>query len=108
MGRACEMLFTGKPVSAQKALEMGLVNHVTTPESMIDKAMEMAEELASKPSFALKIIKKVIKTGMDTDLASAMALEARCFEMLFSTKDQKEGVTAFREKRKPDFMKFRK
>jgi len=103
VGRANEMLFTGVPVSAQKALEMGLVNCVTTPDGLIDKAIKMAEQVASKPSFALKVIKKVVQTGMNTDLASALDYEARCFEMLFSTRDQKEGVAAFVEKRRPDF-----
>ncbi|WP_299984000.1 enoyl-CoA hydratase/isomerase family protein [Desulfobacula sp.] len=106
MGRANEMLFTGRPVSAQKALEMGLVNCMTTPDSLIDKAIKMAEQVASKPGFALKIIKKVVQTGMNTDLTSALDNEARCFEMLFSTRDQKEGVAAFVEKRRPDFKGY--
>lgn len=103
MGRAMEMLFSGKPISAQKALEIGLVNDVVPPDELIDATIKKAEQLTLKPGFALKILKNVVQTGMDTDLKSALEYEARCFEMLFATQDQKEGVTAFVEKRKPEF-----
>ncbi len=103
IGRASEMLFSGAPVSAHRALEMGLVNDVIPKKNLIDKAIEKAKQLASRPGFALEILKNVIQTGMDTDLKSALEYEARCFEMLFSTHDQKEGVQAFVEKRKPEF-----
>ncbi len=103
MGRAYEMLYTGQPVLAQKALEMGLVNTITSADRMIETAVQMAEQLAAGPGMALKMIKKSVQTGMNTDLASAMDYEARCFEMLFSTQDQKEGVSAFMEKRTPEF-----
>ena len=103
VGRASEMLYTGKPITAQKAFEMGLVNKVTTPDNLIEKTLEMAILVASKPGFALKMIKNAVQTGMDTNLKSALEYEARCFEMLFSTQDQKEGVAAFMEKRKPEF-----
>jgi enoyl-CoA hydratase len=106
MGRSCEILFSGKSISAQRAYEMGIVNEVVTPEELIDKAMDMAKLFASKPAFAMKVLKNVVQTGIDTDLKSALDYEARCFEMLFSTHDQKEGVAAFVEKRKPDFKGF--
>ncbi len=103
-GRAFEMLFTGKPVTAQRAWETGLANTVVPAEELMSEAMKTAKLLASKPGFALKMIRKAVQTGMNTDLASALDYEARCFEMLFSTQDQKkEGTAAFVEKRKPDF-----
>ena len=103
MGRALEMLFTGTPVTAQRAWEIGLVNTVVPEQNLMAEAMKTAEQLASKPGFALKMIKKAVQTGMKTDITSALDYEARCFEMLFSTSDQKEGTAAFVEKRKPDF-----
>lgn len=103
IGRACEMLFSGMPVDAQKALSMGLVNHVVPPDELLDTAMEMAEMICTKPFFALNTLKEVVQTGMDLDMKSALAYEARCFEMLFSTPDQAEGVAAFIEKRRPCF-----
>ena len=63
----------------------------------------MAEKIARQPGFALKLTKIAINGGMNMDMKSAMAYEARCFEILFSTEDQKQGVTAFVEKRKPVF-----
>lgn len=102
-GRAFEMLFTGKPVTAQRAWEIGLVNTVLPVEELMAEAMKTARLLASKPGFAMKMIKTSVRAGMNTDLASALDYEARCFEMLFSTEDQKEGTAAFVEKRKPDF-----
>lgn len=106
VGRAYEMLYTGKAISAKEALETGLVNKVVAPDKLMDEAVKLAEQVAAKPGMVLKMIKKVVQTGMNTDLASAMDYEARCFEMLFSTQDQKEGITAFMEKRKPEFKGF--
>lgn len=103
MGRALEMLLSGKPVSAQRARETGLVNTVVPVEELMSEAMKTAKLLGSKPAVAIRLIKDAVQTGMNTDLASALDYEARCFEMLFSTQDQKEGTAAFVEKRKPDF-----
>lgn len=102
-GLAMEMLLTGTPVTAQRAYETGLVNTIVASEDLMAEAMKTAKMLASKPGFALKMIKKSVKNGMNTDLKSAIDYEARCFEMLFSTHDQKEGTAAFMEKRKPNF-----
>lgn len=101
--RACEMMFTGRPISAKKALEIGLVNEVVTAKDLIPKVIKMATDIASKPRVALKMIKDAVQTGKDIDLESAIKYEGHCFEFLFSTHDQKEGVTAFLEKRKPNF-----
>lgn len=102
-GLALEMLLTGSPVTAQRAYETGLVNTIVTVEKLMAEAMKTAKQLAGKPGFAIKIIKKSVKNGLNTDLKSALDYEARCFEMLFSTHDQKEGTAAFVEKRKPNF-----
>jgi enoyl-CoA hydratase len=69
----------------------------------MDEAKKMATKLKSQPPFALKITKMVVNEGINMDLQSALAYEARCFEMLFSTEDQKEGMRAFLEKRGPIF-----
>jgi enoyl-CoA hydratase len=106
MGRAFEMLFTGAPVTAQRASETGLTNKVVPEQELMAEAMKTAKMLGTKPGFAMKMIKKAVQTGMNTDLTSALDYEARCFEMLFSTHDQKEGTTAFVEKRKPDFKGY--
>ena len=103
MGRALELLFTGSSVTAQNALQIGLVNSVVPVADLMVHTLKVAGEITSKPSFALKMLKIAVQTGMNTDLRSALDYEARCFELLFSTHDQKEGVAAFVEKRKPNF-----
>ena len=103
MGKALEMLLSGNPVSAEKALAMGLANEVVPAEELMPRTLNIAGIIASKPAVAVRLLKSVVQTGMNTDLASALDYEARCFELLFSTDDQKEGVAAFVEKRKPIF-----
>jgi len=103
LGRAKELLFTGDPIGAQEAYRIGLVNKVVPIESLMSEAKKMASKLAQQPPLALKTTKMVINEGMDMNIQSALALEARSFEILFSTEDQKEGMKAFVEKRKPIF-----
>jgi enoyl-CoA hydratase len=101
--RAMEMLFSGKPISAKTAYEFGLVNKVVSVDRMMAEAWELAGFYARKPRVALRLIKDAMRCGMNMDLSSALEYEARCFEMLFSTEDQKEGVRAFMDKRKSNF-----
>ena len=103
VGRAKEMLFSGDPIDAQEAYRIGLVNKVVSVESMMDEAREMAKRFIERPGYALMTIKELVNEGMSMGLISALALEARNFEILFSTEDLKEGMTAFVEKRKPVF-----
>lgn len=103
MGRAKELLYTGDPVDAQEAYRIGLVNKVVPVESLMDEAKKMAGKFVKQPRFAFRITKMVVNEGINMDLQSALAHEARCFELLFSTEDQKEGMKAFVEKRKPIF-----
>lgn len=104
LARACELMFTGRPISAQRALEIGLVNKVIADEDLIPEVTQMATDIASQPRLALKMIKDAVQTGIEIDLKSAVKYEGHCFELLFSTQDQKEGVAAFVEKRKPKFI----
>lgn len=103
LGKAKELLYTGDSIDAQEAYRIGLVNKLVPVESLMDEAKKMALKLLKQPGFALKIIKMVVNDGINMDLRSALAYEARCFEILFSTEDQKEGMRAFMEKRKPIF-----
>jgi enoyl-CoA hydratase len=101
IGKAKEMLFTGDVIDAKEAYRIGLVNKVVGLESLMDEVKELAYKMASRPAFALKMTKTVINRGINMDLQSALAYEARCVEMLFSTEDKNEGMKAFIEKRKP-------
>lgn len=103
LGRAKEMLFSGDPINAQEAYRIGLVNRVFPASSLMDEAINLARKFADRPRLALKANKNAASNGINMDLYSALAYEARCFEILFSTQDLKEGMRAFLEKRKPLF-----
>ncbi|MBW2101735.1 MAG: enoyl-CoA hydratase/isomerase family protein [Deltaproteobacteria bacterium] len=102
-GRAKEMLFSGDPVDAQEAYRIGLVNKVAPLGSLMEEAKKMAATFVERPGYAIKTIKCLVNEGLNMDLKSALAHEARNFEILFSTEDQKEGMKAFLEKRKASF-----
>jgi len=101
--KAKELLYTGDFIDAQEAYRIGLVNKVVPLASLMEEAMKMAMKIARQPGFALKVTKFAVNGGLNMDIKSAMAYEARCFEILFSTEDQREGIKAFVEKRKPVF-----
>jgi len=102
--KAKELLYTGDFIDAQEAHRIGLVNKVVPVSSLMAEAINIARKIARQPGFALKITKFAVNGGLNMDIKSALAYEARCFEILFSTKDQKEGMKAFIEKRKPVFQ----
>ncbi len=104
MARAKELLFSGDPIDAQEAYRIGLVNKVVPAELLMEEAKKMAKTFLKRPGYALRTIKQLVNTGINMDLNSALEYEARCFEILFSTEDQKEGLKAFIEKRKPVFQ----
>jgi enoyl-CoA hydratase/carnithine racemase len=101
--KAKELLYTGDFIDAQEAYRIGLVNKVVPVASLMDESRKMAQKISRQPGFALKVTKLAVNGGFNMDIKSAMAYEARCFEILFSTEDQKEGMKAFVEKRKPAF-----
>ena len=103
IGRAKELLYFGDSINAREAFLIGLVNRVVANDSLVKTAEDMAERLASRPPVALRLIKSAVDKGFNMDLPSALAYESRSFEMLFTTRDQKEGMQAFIEKRKPEF-----
>ncbi len=101
--RAMRMLLTGEPVAAREALAMGLVSEVVADADVFPTAMKIAATIASMPPLAILQIKESVLFGQDASLDAAIALERRAFQLLFSTSDQKEGMRAFLEKRKPEF-----
>jgi len=102
-GRAKELLFTGDMIDAQEAYRIGLVNKVVPHEELMDAAKAMAQKIMSRAPIAVRICKAAVNEGMDMDLDSGIAYEAEVFGLCFATADQKEGMTAFMEKRKPLF-----
>ena len=98
-GIAKEMIFTCDMISAQRAYEIGLVNHVVSQEELIDFCKKIAAKIIDKGSYAVSIAKQAINMGLDMDLNNGLSLEANLFGLTFATGDKKEGMTAFLEKR---------
>lgn len=98
-----KMLLTGQPITGEQAFAMGLASEVVDDEQVQDRAMELAREIAKMPPLAVAQIKEVVLAGQDASLDAAMMLERKAFHLLFASRDQKEGMTAFFEKRKPDY-----
>ena len=105
-GRAKELIFTCDQIDAQEAYRIGLANKVVPQEELLDTCKAMAEKIMSKGSYAISLAKEAINTGLETDLASGLTLEADLFGLSFSTADKKEGMTAFLEKRKANLTDF--
>ncbi|MHB8170521.1 MAG: short-chain-enoyl-CoA hydratase [Thermincolia bacterium] len=102
-GIAKEILLTGDIFDAQEAFRIGLVNRVVPEAELMDYARAMAKKIASKSQVAVRLIKEAVNEGLEMDLDKAMAHEANLFGLCFSSEDQKEGMSAFLEKRKPMF-----
>jgi enoyl-CoA hydratase len=101
--KAMEMILTGELMDADEARRIGLVSKVVPHDAVITTAMDMAREMASKGPVALRYAKEAIKKGMDVTLEQGLRLEADLYFLLHTTKDRTEGITAFREKRTPEF-----
>lgn len=99
--RAMEMVLTGRPMTAEEALACGLINRVVPVESYLTEAQGLAREIASKPPIAVQMAKQSVNAVFDDYLDRGLMTERRNFYMLFATEDQKEGMRAFMEKRKP-------
>jgi len=103
--RAKEMIFTGEPVDAMRAKELGLVLDVLPQERLLEHCREVAMRIVSKAPLAVAQAKRVIERGADADLDTGAELEQQAFGVLFGTADQKEGMRAFLEKRRPVFTR---
>ena len=103
ISKAKDLIYTGEMINASKALEIGLVDHVSPPERLEEDVRRFALKLAEKPPLALLAAKYAIQMGLETDIWHGEALEASMFGLTFSTEDVAEGVSAFLEKRRPKF-----
>jgi enoyl-CoA hydratase/carnithine racemase len=101
--KAMKMVLTGEPVPAREALAMGLVSEVVPDGEVLGRALALAETIARMPPLAVMQIKEAVLAGEDTSLEAGLMLERKAFQILFASKDQKEGMRAFLEKRKPEF-----
>jgi len=100
---AMEVNLTGQPITAWRAYQLGLVNRVVPAEVTIEVAKQVARQIASRAPLAARLAKESINKALETPLAEGLAVERKNFYFLFATEDQKEGMKAFLEKRKPVF-----
>jgi enoyl-CoA hydratase/carnithine racemase len=103
MGRALKMMLSGEMISAQQALQCGLVDDVVPDAELMTHAVGLAKRIASKSKVAVRMILRTVKEGMEQPLSEALRLESRAFGKVCRSRDAREGVTAFVEKRQPQF-----
>jgi enoyl-CoA hydratase len=100
---AKELIFTGRMISAEEALRLGIVNSVHPSESLMQAVLKTADSIARKGRFSLQTAKQCINRGLDVDVASGCEIEADAFALCLTSIDAKEGTQAFLEKRKAEF-----
>lgn len=103
-GRAKELLFTGELITAQEAYRIGLVNRVVPAEELLGEAKLLAAKILKQATYAVKLCKEAVNTGMEVDQNTGTEFEGSLFGITCSTHDKKEGMTAFVEKRKANFI----
>ncbi|MBP1762833.1 MAG: short chain enoyl-CoA hydratase [Firmicutes bacterium] len=102
-GPAKELIYTGINIDVNEAYRLGLVNHIYPADALMDEARKLAQKIISNAPLAVSLCKSAINKGLQTDIDTAMAIEADVFGLCFSTNDQKEGMNAFLNKRKAEF-----
>ena len=101
--KAMEWILSGKRISAKEALQYGIINSTFAEEVLMEETFKFANEIAKQAPVAVRLIKESILKAVDYPLYEGMQYERKNFYMLFATEDQKEGMRAFKEKRKPEF-----
>jgi enoyl-CoA hydratase len=101
--RAMLPLMTGSMFGAAEALSMGVISEVVPAGQALARALEIAKEIAALPPISIMQIKEIVTAGLNAPLDTALMLERKAFQLQFATRDQKEGMRAFMEKRKPKF-----
>jgi enoyl-CoA hydratase/carnithine racemase len=102
-GKAKELIFTGRRVDAQEALQLGLVNRICEPGSLLDDCFKMAAMICETGPIAIEQAKYAINYGLETDLHTGLGIESNAYWITIPTEDRLEGLAAFKEKRKPVF-----
>jgi enoyl-CoA hydratase/carnithine racemase len=101
--RAMLLLMTGKMFTAAEAFAMGVISEIAPTGQALPRALDLAGEIAAMPPVSVMQIKEIVNAGLNAPLDVALMLERKAFALQFSTSDQKEGMRAFLEKRKPTF-----
>ncbi|UCE74771.1 MAG: enoyl-CoA hydratase/isomerase family protein [Methanomassiliicoccales archaeon] len=103
IGKAKELILTGRRISAEEALSIGLINKIAPEGKLLDVSLEMALSIAKNAPFAVQQAKFAINHGYEIDIYSGLALESKAYDVCIPTKDRVEALKAFKEKRKPVF-----
>ena len=98
------MIFTGRRISAQQALALGIVSKVVPPEKVEEAVLQLAQEISAGAPIAVRQAKKAIDLGTDVDLRTGMAIENEAYNVNLVTEDRQEGIRAFNEKRPPKWQ----
>jgi enoyl-CoA hydratase/carnithine racemase len=100
---AMELVLTGRRIDAHEAHRIGLVNQVTGKKEWLERAIELAEVVAARPPIATRLAKQAVLAAEETALTAGLEYERRLYELAMATEDRVEGMTAFIEKRRPEF-----
>jgi enoyl-CoA hydratase len=103
LGKAKELIYTADMIDANEAYRIGLVNKVVSKEDLMEEVLKLANNILAKGQLAVRFAKASINRGIETDIETGMAIERDLFGLCFATEDQKEGMGAFLEKRKPNY-----
>ena len=102
-GKSLELILSGKFIDAEEAYSFGLVNHICTPDERSKMTRELATTIGSKSSHTLKVAKKAVRMALNSPIDEGIKKELRVFSDLFDTEDKEIGVTAFLEKKEPEW-----
>jgi methylglutaconyl-CoA hydratase len=100
-GKAKELIFTARRITAEEALNIGLVEYVTTSENLLERTLEIARQIIQNAPIAIAQAKFAIDRGLDVDINTGLEIERNAYEITIPTKDRIEGLQAFKEKRSP-------
>jgi enoyl-CoA hydratase/carnithine racemase len=102
--RAKELIITAEPWDAEQAYEWGMVNRVCEPAELMDRVLAAAHRIAGNAPISVRQAKKSVHYGMQSDLATGLVFEVQAYERMITTEDRREGIRAFNEKRRPNFV----
>ena len=100
---AMEMVLTGRQITAEEALRAGLINKIVPVEYFLEEAQKMAKDIANKPPIGVRLAKEAVLKSFDTTIEMGLEYERKNFYLCFASEDMKEGMSAFIEKRKPEW-----